>query len=113
MIASNSPAKNAGTSVGFTTDILGRPLVGNPDVGAYEYTATEIRRMKDESGNTGSYSIPNPVSIDCLLHSLAAKNIRIYNLDGKELKRAEISGDRMYLVRSALDGKIQKIIIIK
>jgi hypothetical protein len=36
-LQSSSPAINAGTPVGLTTDILGNPIVGNPDIGAYEY----------------------------------------------------------------------------
>ena len=33
----SSPAINAGVSVGLTVDYLGRPFVGLPDLGAYEY----------------------------------------------------------------------------
>jgi hypothetical protein len=36
-LASNSPCINAGTDVGLTTDFAGNPIVGNPDIGAYEY----------------------------------------------------------------------------
>lgn len=32
-----SPAKNAGVDVGLTTDFLGKPIKGLPDIGAYEY----------------------------------------------------------------------------
>ncbi len=36
----SSPMINAGTTVaGRTTDILGNPIVGNPDIGAYEFQA--------------------------------------------------------------------------
>ncbi len=34
-----SPAINAGANVGLTTDFLGNPIVGLPDIGAYEYQA--------------------------------------------------------------------------
>lgn len=112
-IQAGSAAIDHGIDVGLTQDILGKPIVGTPDMGAYEYTTTEIRRMKDEIRNPGFFSIPNPLSIDCLLRSCDAKNIRIYNLDGKEMSISEISGHQMYLIWSALDGKIQKIIIIK
>jgi hypothetical protein len=33
----NSPLINAGVDVGLTTDILGNPIVGRPDIGAYEF----------------------------------------------------------------------------
>ena len=35
-----SPAINAGTSLGYTVDVLGNPIVGLPDIGAYEYQGT-------------------------------------------------------------------------
>jgi hypothetical protein len=38
-IQSDSPCINAGVDVGLTTDYEGNPIVGNPDIGAYEYTA--------------------------------------------------------------------------
>ena len=34
-----SPAINKGISTGYTRDFVGNPIVGNPDVGAYEYVA--------------------------------------------------------------------------
>jgi hypothetical protein len=43
-----SPAINAGKDVGLTTDFLGKPIRGLPDIGAYEYQKT---------GGTGSISI--------------------------------------------------------
>lgn len=36
-LVSNSPAINAGIDVGLTSDILGNPIIGSPDIGAYEY----------------------------------------------------------------------------
>jgi parallel beta-helix repeat protein len=36
-LQSGSPCINAGTDVGLTTDFAGNPIVGNPDIGAYEY----------------------------------------------------------------------------
>lgn len=35
-LQTGSPAINAGVDVGLTKDILGNPIVGNPDIGAYE-----------------------------------------------------------------------------
>jgi hypothetical protein len=37
---SGSPAINAGVDVGLTTDADGKPIVGLPDIGAYEYQPT-------------------------------------------------------------------------
>lgn len=38
MISSTSPAINTGVDVGLTTDYAENPIVGLPDIGAYEYT---------------------------------------------------------------------------
>lgn len=45
-LQSTSLAINAGTDVGLATDILGRALIGTPDMGAYEYQppSTDGRR---------------------------------------------------------------------
>jgi hypothetical protein len=39
-LSSSSPAINTGVDVGLTTDYLGNPIVGVPDIGAYEYQET-------------------------------------------------------------------------
>jgi hypothetical protein len=37
-LQAGSPAINAGTSLGLpAVDILGNPIVGNPDIGAFEF----------------------------------------------------------------------------
>lgn len=38
-LTSASPAINAGIDVGLTTDFAGNPIIGLPDIGAYEYIA--------------------------------------------------------------------------
>ncbi len=35
-----NPARDAGQNLGYTHDIEGNPIVGAPDIGAFEYTAT-------------------------------------------------------------------------
>jgi len=40
MLQPSSPAINAGVNVGLTTDYAGNPIVGLPDIGAYEYVDT-------------------------------------------------------------------------
>jgi parallel beta-helix repeat protein len=39
-LQSSSPAINAGTNIGLTSDYAGNPIVGSPDIGAYEYQGT-------------------------------------------------------------------------
>jgi len=36
-LKAGSPAINAGVDVGLTTDFLGKPIRGVPDIGAYEF----------------------------------------------------------------------------
>jgi hypothetical protein len=52
-----SPAINAGLDVGLTSDILGNPIVGNPDMGAYEYNvpvfSTEFKSICDGTSYQG------------------------------------------------------------
>jgi hypothetical protein len=38
-LKAGSPAINAGTDVGLTTDFAGKPVRGTPDIGAYEFQA--------------------------------------------------------------------------
>ncbi|OGC94620.1 MAG: hypothetical protein A2W25_09345 [candidate division Zixibacteria bacterium RBG_16_53_22] len=38
-LQAGSPAINAGINVGLTSDYAGNPIIGNPDIGAYEYTS--------------------------------------------------------------------------
>jgi len=44
-LQSNSPAINAGVNVGLIYDYLGNLIVGNPDIGAYEYCAPHAPRV--------------------------------------------------------------------
>ena len=41
-LQSGSPAINAGIDVGLTTDYLGNPIIGLPDIGAFEYQSVPI-----------------------------------------------------------------------
>ena len=45
-LTSNSPAINAGTNVGLSADYIGDPIVGNPDLGAYEYQTKSTLGVK-------------------------------------------------------------------
>jgi hypothetical protein len=45
-LKAGSPAINAGTDVGLTTDFLGKPTKNPPSIGAYEYFASKTKRSK-------------------------------------------------------------------
>lgn len=46
-LQSTSPAINAGTGVSLTTDADGKPILGTPDIGAYEYYPLDIANSPD------------------------------------------------------------------
>ena len=50
-----SPAINSGTYVGFSKDIIGNPIVGNPDIGAYEhpFVVTKIKAFLEGAYKNG------------------------------------------------------------
>jgi len=50
-LQSSSPAINSGVNVGLTTDYDGNPIVGLPDIGAYEYRVAPIGIRAWGSGN--------------------------------------------------------------
>ena len=58
---SSSPTINAGVAVGLTTDILGNPITGIPDIGAYKYqgvtnTPPVVTITSPTNGSTFSYN---------------------------------------------------------
>jgi parallel beta-helix repeat protein len=55
-LRAGSPCINAGTSTGApTTDILGNPRIGAPDIGAYEYTAIHDIDFRKGAGGFASF----------------------------------------------------------
>ena len=52
-LAPNSLAINFGANVGFTRDYIGNPIIGNPDVGIYEYQAIDTVIKLDASAIVG------------------------------------------------------------
>ncbi|MFC1615314.1 MopE-related protein [Patescibacteria group bacterium] len=48
-----SPAINAGLNVGFTKDFEGNSIVGNPDIGAFEYSGLPSAEICDGKDNDG------------------------------------------------------------
>jgi hypothetical protein len=55
----NSPLINAGVDVGLTTDILGNPIVGRPDIGAYEFQPNVTKAI-------AAFSFASPAAIGTL-----------------------------------------------
>lgn len=63
-LQSTSPAINAGTDVGLTTDFLGNSIIGIPDIGAYEFQDSSAPTTT-ASLNTGTYSSAQTVTLTC------------------------------------------------
>ena len=100
-LKSGSPAINAGTSVGITTDQTGATRSGTPDMGAIEFGSivTEIENPKSQ--------IPNP--------KIAISTGTMYYMNGKRVQvKAIVSGIYLVPVKMA-DGssRFEKRIIIR
>jgi len=52
----NSPAINAGTNVSLASDYLGNPIVGTPDIGAYEFQAPTAPHTSSGSSVSSRYN---------------------------------------------------------
>jgi hypothetical protein len=107
-----------GVSTAYTLDRLGmvRGADGNIDRGAYEYTATEIRRMKEEIRNKNQVKwiiLPNPVAISELSRHLQDNNMLVYDLTGKELVVGSLKQPGIYMLRGREGGVFHKTVIIK
>lgn len=53
-LLSTSPAIDAGTNVGLTSDYLGNPIYGSPDIGAYEYQPTYVTNTNSIDASAGA-----------------------------------------------------------
>lgn len=59
-LQSTSPCINAGVSLGLTQDIDGNPIVGNPDIGAYEYTTSHLHYVATTGTDIGTGTFGQP-----------------------------------------------------
>ena len=84
-LQTGSPAINAGTDVGLTQDILGNPIVGAPDIGAYESDKNLVQPQ--EEANFKIY--PNPaqsfINIDYSVIPETETRISIIDSTGRML----------------------------
>jgi hypothetical protein len=53
-LRAGSPAIDAGQNLGFTQDVAGNPIVGAPDIGAYEYVGAPTSYTLTVSATNGS-----------------------------------------------------------
>ena len=58
-----SPAINAGVDVGLTTDFLGNPIVGLPDIGAYEYQDKKTGQINLDAGDDVSICLGSSATL--------------------------------------------------
>jgi hypothetical protein len=63
-LLNTSPARDAGTNVGITTDISGNPRALPYDIGAYEYQTTTISSDGNISGTYGDLTINADVTLN-------------------------------------------------
>jgi hypothetical protein len=86
-----SPAINNGIDVGFTYDIMGNPISGNPDIGAYEYTDVNSVSFTDPlPENFQLYqNYPNPFNpttkIGFRIADFGFVSLKVYDVLGNEI----------------------------
>jgi hypothetical protein len=86
-----SPAINNGIDVGFTYDIMGNPISGNPDIGAYEYTdvnsVSTINQIPDEFKLLQNYPNPfNPTTkIGFRIVDFGFVSLKVYDVLGNDV----------------------------
>jgi parallel beta-helix repeat protein len=66
-LQSGSPAIDAGTNVGLTADYEGNPIVGNPDIGAYEYQGSQPTVTPKPTSTPSPTNTATPVPTNTLL----------------------------------------------
>jgi hypothetical protein len=102
------------TALNFDKSGSARPASGDWDIGAYQYTATEIRRMKDEGRNTALIQLvsPNPIKAALLKqYQQMNKDLKIYDLAGNAVKN--IGNEGIYLVQAGTQVIRQRVVAIK
>jgi hypothetical protein len=63
-LQSNSPCIDAGTDVGLTTDFAGNPIVGDPDIGAFESATAFPLTLSGSAALTGTTASAGALEID-------------------------------------------------
>lgn len=115
-LQTGSPAINAGTPVGFSSDIMGTAVSGNPDIGAYEYAPIGIRKTENDAGSFALFQLKyqNPIQAEYLNWYLSElKNIKIYDLSGKLIDKTAVPANGVYFLQAGMDPAIYKLTVIK
>jgi len=56
-LSASSSCRDAGANLGYTRDILGNPIQGTPDIGAYEYQPTTEQLLRRKKQNNPMISV--------------------------------------------------------
>jgi hypothetical protein len=118
-LQSTSPAKDAGTDVGVTSDFDGlpRPYGTRYDIGAYEYRVVGIGNQSSvihQDIISSRPLSPNPVqAADFSRYLQQHVELNVYNLKGDMLSRDQAGKEGVYLVQDGRGGTMQKIIVVK
>jgi hypothetical protein len=97
-LQSTSPAINKGVSVGLTTDYNGDPIVGLPDMGAFENGLKSANLSESVLVPTGIEDITNEVKIDVYPNpSIGRITVRFSSLPnaGSKIDILDISGKKV------------------
>lgn len=101
-LQTGSPCINAGTDLGYTSDIDGTVLSGNPDIGAYEYSSgSEL----EEINNTASvFFFPNPASTYLNIKLEKPSVINIIDLTGRIVQKESLSAGQQEIQLNTSPG---------
>ncbi|MFZ1519285.1 MAG: T9SS type A sorting domain-containing protein [Ignavibacteriaceae bacterium] len=85
-----SPAINNGADIGYSFDIMGNLIVGNPDIGAYEFTsATSVEEEQVVKGFKLYQNYPNPFNpgtkISWQSPVSSWQTLKVYDILGNEV----------------------------
>jgi hypothetical protein len=89
-LQSSSPAINAGANIGLTTDYSGNPIVGVPDIGAYEYTSLYTSLPTAPANLSATPASPSQINLSWTDQSTDESGFRIERKTGASGTYAQI-----------------------
>jgi hypothetical protein len=113
-LLAGSAAIDKGSNVGIPADIRGTAIAGNPDIGAYEYSATaKIAGVGLRSVPAARPLLPNPVKAALLKqYVLSRHDLELYDLSGTAVPGGSIRYG-VYVIRDNKNAYRQKIMAIQ
>jgi hypothetical protein len=117
-LLAGSPAINVGASLdgpyALARNGVVRPAGSGWDVGAYEYTANQVRtsRRNAQVLNSNQFNCPNPIQAALLIRYLQAKKATLVcDLAGNVVRANDLIAGGIYLVQTTKNEWLQKLLV--